>query len=164
MTAAYLYGVMPPDNQAMPLHTHQTLTTFGYPESLLADFGRWVVLLRPKQPTLGSLVLAAADPAASFAALEPATQAEFGAAVARVDRVLRTTLGCDKINYLMLMMVDPHVHAHVIPRYAASVQFDGRLYPDAAWPKPPILAEALDIPAVTLNRLTQRLQAAFSAL
>ena len=33
-------------------------------------------------------------------------------------------------NYLMLMMVDPHVHFHVIPRYAAPQRFEDVDFPD----------------------------------
>ena len=36
-----------------------TIEKFGYPATLVEDFEHWLVLLRPAQPTLGSLVLAA---------------------------------------------------------------------------------------------------------
>lgn len=36
-----------------------TIEKFGYPATLIAEFDHWLVLLRPAQPTLGSLVLAA---------------------------------------------------------------------------------------------------------
>ena len=35
-----------------------TIEKFGYPATLVAQFDHWLVLLRPSQPTLGSLVLA----------------------------------------------------------------------------------------------------------
>ena len=43
----------------------------------------------------------------------------------------------ERINYLMLMMVDPNVHFHVIPRYSEARQWDGVEFPDAGWPGPP---------------------------
>lgn len=147
----------------MPHHVHDTLTAFGYPHSLVVDLDRWVVLLRPRQPTLGSLVLVAADPAMSVADLEHETQRDLGAAMEKVDRVLRAAMACDKVNYLMLMMVDPHVHFHVIPRYATPAAFDGGHYPDTAWPQPPALSAALDLPGPTVDRLRERLKAAFLA-
>ena len=41
-----------------------TIEKFGYPGTLLCEFDHWVVLLRPAQVTLGSLVLAAKGDAA----------------------------------------------------------------------------------------------------
>jgi diadenosine tetraphosphate (Ap4A) HIT family hydrolase len=40
------------------------------------------------------------------------------------------------------MMVDPQVHFHVIPRYAASKDFAGTTWTDANWPKPPDIGGA----------------------
>jgi len=37
---------------------HDTMLKFGYPKSLVRDYGCWVVLARPKQATLGALVTA----------------------------------------------------------------------------------------------------------
>jgi diadenosine tetraphosphate (Ap4A) HIT family hydrolase len=39
-----------------------------------------------------------------------------------------------------LMMVDPHVHFHVLPRYAEARTFEGIEYPDKGWPGLPDLA------------------------
>jgi diadenosine tetraphosphate (Ap4A) HIT family hydrolase len=49
----------------------------------------------------------------------------------------------ERINYLMLMMVDPHVHFHVIPRYAVAREFGTLSFPDKGWPGPPDLASAI---------------------
>ena len=43
-----------------------------------------------------------------------------------LESTLRAQLGMDKINYLALMMVDPAVHFHAIPRYASPVAIGGR--------------------------------------
>ena len=43
-----------------------TIATFGYPETLIAEYSDWVVLLRPQQVTLASLVLACKEPATAF--------------------------------------------------------------------------------------------------
>ena len=51
----------------------------------------------------------------------------------------------DKINYLMLMMVDPDVHFHVLPRYSGTRTLLGVTYPDAGWPGPPALDQAVDL-------------------
>ena len=43
-----------------------TIEKFGWPASLVHEFEHWVVLARPAQPTLGSLVLAAKSDATAF--------------------------------------------------------------------------------------------------
>ena len=45
----------------------------------------------------------------------------------------------------MLMMVDPHVHFHVFPRYAGSRTISDVTIDDAAWPGPPDLRSAKDV-------------------
>lgn len=142
----------------MPRHVNETIKTFGYPDTLIADLDYWVVLLRPKQVTLGSLVLAAADQATTFASLPPDSHIALGGAVRKVEALLRGELGCDKVNYLMLMMVDPHVHFHVLPRYGTAPTFGGRAFPDTAWPGPPVLSNALDLPAAEFTELRDRLR------
>jgi diadenosine tetraphosphate (Ap4A) HIT family hydrolase len=61
----------------------------------------------------------------------------------------------------MLMMVDPDVHFHVIPRYGADQEFDGLVYPDTGWPGPPVLAPAVTPDETRLVRLTAALAAAW---
>ena len=46
-----------------------TIEKFGYPATLVREFKHWLVLLRPAQVTLGSLVLAAKNDAKAYAAL-----------------------------------------------------------------------------------------------
>ena len=56
---------------------NETIQRFGYPATLIAEYEHWVVLLRPAQPTLGSLVLAAKGEATSLlATCRPAAFAE----------------------------------------------------------------------------------------
>jgi len=43
----------------------------------------------------------------------------------------------------MLMMVDPDVHFHVIPRYSSPREASGLVYADAGWPGPPALEPAI---------------------
>jgi diadenosine tetraphosphate (Ap4A) HIT family hydrolase len=137
---------------------HETIFKFGYPNTLLAELDHWVILLRPAQVTLGSLVLAAKSDATAYAALPAAAFAEQAVAVARIERTLAPFCRYEKLNYLMLMMVDPHVHFHVIPRYSSSRSWGGMMFPDAGWPGPPQLGSAVKLTpeqVVTLaNELT----------
>jgi len=116
-----------------------TETKFGDPATRVARTGHWTVLLRPKQPTLGSLVLVCREPARAFSGLSAAAYADLRSVVQRLEPALREVSAYERINYLMLMMVDPDVHFHVIPRYAGSRNFHGAEYRDAGWPGPPDL-------------------------
>ena len=64
----------------------------------------------------------------------------------------------EKINYLMLMMVDPHVHFHVFPRYAGSRMIEDVTVDDSAWPGPPDLKTAAKLSPEQLERLRNRFQ------
>src|SRR3546814_11258735 len=42
----------------------------------------------------------------------------------------------------MLMMLDPHVHFHVFPRYEGERSAQATTFADASWPGPPDLSQA----------------------
>jgi diadenosine tetraphosphate (Ap4A) HIT family hydrolase len=125
---------------------HATLVKFGYPATVLHETAFWCVLMRPQQVTLGALVLCAKSDAPSFSQLPAAAFAELAEITHHIERALKHFRAYDKINYLALMMVDPHVHFHVLPRYAETQSFDGTAFPDPGWPGVPDLksAPALD--------------------
>ena len=124
---------------------NETITKFGHPATLIAEYDHWVVLLRPAQPTLGALVLAAKSEVTAFGDLPAAAHAELKLATAAIEAALGQAVGYAKINYLMLMMVDRDVHFHVIPRYEGVREHEGRSYPDAGWPGPPALSSAVPL-------------------
>jgi len=138
-----------------------TIEKFGYPASLLHEYRSWVVLLRPAQPTLGSLVLACKEDATALGAVSSAAYAELSLATADIERALRQVFDFQKINYLALMMVDPHVHFHVIPRYAGPREFEGCACADPGWPKAPDLTSTLALSAAQTAALQARLLAAW---
>lgn len=119
--------------------SNPTEIKFGDPHTRIAQTECWTVLLRPKQPTLASLVLVCREPVQAFAELSPQAFAELRGVVRRVEAAARELTAYQRINYLMLMMVDPDVHFHVIPRYEGMRRFAGGEYPDAGWPGPPRL-------------------------
>ena len=129
-----------------PEAPNATIAAFGYPDSLIADTRHWAVLLRPQQVTLGSLVLACKGPATAFSEIGPQAFAELGTAIGGIESCLTEAFAYDKINYLMLMMVDPHVHFHVLPRYSGVRSVAGHEFNDAGWPTAPKLNEINEIP------------------
>jgi diadenosine tetraphosphate (Ap4A) HIT family hydrolase len=140
---------------------NETILRFGYPATLIADYAHWVVLLRPAQPTLGSLVLAAKSEATAFSGLDAAAFAQLGRVVADIEGSLSGSVGHKKINYLMLMMVDPHVHFHVIPRYEGERSACGVVVTDAGWPKAPALGEAVELGSGEIEALSFWLRSAW---
>jgi diadenosine tetraphosphate (Ap4A) HIT family hydrolase len=134
-----------------------TIQAFAFPASLVREFEHWVVLVRPDQVTLGSLVLAAKSDVTAYGALPPEAFAEQGAIIAAIERGLRAFVQYEKINYLMLMMVDPNPHFHVIPRYSETRQWGGLEFPDAGWPKAPQLGSAVALSAERLRAMAAEL-------
>ena len=120
--------------------SNPTAQKFGYPRSLVAETQHWLVLVRPQQPTLGSLVLVCKEPAEAFSDLSMAAFADLKTAVDGIEILLRDAVGYQKINYLMLMMVDKDVHFHVIPRYEGERRRGSQTFADAGWPGQPNLA------------------------
>ena len=134
-----------------------TIEKFGWPGGLVREFEHWVVLVRPAQVTLGSLVLAAKSDATAYGDLPREAFAEQAEAVAAIERGLGAFTGYERINYLMLMMVDPHVHFHVIPRYSGPRSWNGIDFPDAGWPGPPQLGNAVALAPGQLRALAAQL-------
>jgi diadenosine tetraphosphate (Ap4A) HIT family hydrolase len=122
---------------------NETIIKFGFPATLVREYTHWLVLLRPQQPTLGSLVLAAKSDSTAFSDLEPEAFAELRVAIRDIEAALHAAVGYERINYLMLMMVDPHVHFHVIPRYEGGRSAAGMTIQDKGWPKQPDLGSSL---------------------
>ena len=135
---------------------------FGDPATRIARMDHWTVLLRPRQPTLGSLVLVCREPVRAFAELSLEAFAELRMIVRRVEPALRELTAYERINYLMLMMVDLDVHFHVIPRYPGARNFLGVDYRDAGWPGPPSLDIAVSLSAEACTAQVERLRDAWA--
>jgi diadenosine tetraphosphate (Ap4A) HIT family hydrolase len=142
--------------------TNPTALAFGYPASLVAETEHWLILVRPKQPTLGSLVLVCKEAVQAFSDVSPAAFADLQVAVAGIERLLKSQVDYEKINYLMLMMVDKDVHFHVLPRYADTREHDGVSFPDAGWPAAPALGSAVELAPEAVERLAARFAKAWN--
>ena len=141
---------------------NETIAKFGFPATLIAEYEHWVVLLRPAQPTLGALILAAKSDATAFGDLPAEAHAELKIATAAIEAALGEAVGFAKINYLMLMMVDPHVHFHVLPRYDGERSGAGLTVADAGWPAQPDLGQAVKLSDDQVAALTGWLKPYFA--
>ena len=138
-----------------------TVEKFGYPATLVKEFEHWFVLVRPAQVTLGSLVLAARSEATAYGALPRAAFAEQADAVGAIEEALQRFTGYERINYLLLMMVDRQVHFHVIPRYSQPRRWNDVEFPDEGWPGPPRLDSAIKLDAEQLAALVAAISVNF---
>jgi diadenosine tetraphosphate (Ap4A) HIT family hydrolase len=133
---------------------NETIRKFGYPATLITEWQHWLLLLRPAQPTLGSCILAAKSEATAFGNLDAAAHAELAQVTNEVEAMLKAATDYSKINYLMLMMVDRHVHFHIIPRYEGAREWEGLSFADAGWPAVPNLGAAIALDSDQQQRLS----------
>jgi diadenosine tetraphosphate (Ap4A) HIT family hydrolase len=138
-----------------------TILRFGYPDSLIAEYPDWYVLLRPQQVTAGALVLAHRGDATAFSDLPAPAFAGLQSAVRDIEANLKALVEYERINYLMLMMVDPHVHFHVLPRYEGSRGIGSIEVPDQGWPRTPDLTKFVQPGPADLVRIAAGIRSAW---
>jgi diadenosine tetraphosphate (Ap4A) HIT family hydrolase len=138
------------------------MAKFGYPNTLIKEYAHWALLLRPQQATLGALVLICKDESDAFSNITLEAFSELKEITAAIERHLGHCFSNDKINYLMLMMVDKDVHFHVLPRYAHPRFFGEEKFNDTGWPGPPDLAQANKVGEMTNKMILHTLQQAFA--
>jgi diadenosine tetraphosphate (Ap4A) HIT family hydrolase len=114
-----------------------TMLKFGYPGTLIREYDSWVVLLKPAQMTVGSLMLASKLDVEQVSHLPAEAFAELAQVTGDIESVLKGLFAYDRINYLLFMLVDPQVHFHVLPRYETPRDVVGVTFVDPFWPKPP---------------------------
>ncbi len=140
---------------------HATLKTFGYPDTLVREYEHWCVLLRPAQVTLGSLVMICKEDVTQFSDISVGAFAEMGQVIKDIEDGLKAVSSFEKINYLMLMMVDPHVHMHVIPRFSEVRVFEGVEFKDTGWPAMPQLGDGFKPETEVFAKLLGAVKKAF---
>ncbi len=112
---------------------------FKVNKNLIAISDHWRLSLRPNQPTLGSSIISLSRYCENFSDISVEEASDLKEIISYSEDRLKQAFNYDKINYLMLMMVDPHLHFHVIPRYSKSINFAGQQWVDEKWPTPPDL-------------------------
>ena len=142
---------------------NQTMKKFGYPDTVIREYSRWSVQLRPKQATLGALVAVCKEPARSFGQLSAEAFAELQQVTVDMEAALGSSFGYAKFNYLMLMMTDPDVHFHVLPRYSEAQEFQGIGFADPGWPGPPDISFHTPTDMATQAALIELLRSKWSS-
>lgn len=137
---------------------NETIKKFGYPDYLLKEYDKWVVLLRPKQVTAGCVVLACKENAESMSEVSQEAFSELPIVTGEIESALKKAFGMEKINYLMLMMVDKQVHFHVIPRYSENKTLGKLTYIDSGWPKHPDMKNVHELSEEDFKKLLLHLK------
>lgn len=125
---------------------------------VIKEYEHWVVLFREKQVTIGSVIIMTKDTdKQSLGSLSAAAWSEFGVVTHDVESMLASAFGAEKFNYLALMMYDPEVHFHVVPRYSKPVEFAGMTFTDPDWPEA-TKRVALPLDSDALKAIEEKLQ------
>jgi len=114
---------------------------FRVPDLTILKLDYWTWSVRPVHSTIGAGVLSLNRFCTNFGAITPDEAAELATMTREIERRLTVAFTPDKYNYIMLMMVDVHLHFHVIPRYSQPREFGGVTWKDSGWPALPALGE-----------------------
>jgi diadenosine tetraphosphate (Ap4A) HIT family hydrolase len=117
---------------------------FRVQELLIYKSTFWTWSVRPVHSTLGAGILSLNRFCTSLGDITQDEGADLAAICQHLESALRETFQPEKMNYIMLMMVDRHLHFHVLPRYDATKEFADLEWKDSGWPKPPVLTDYED--------------------
>lgn len=141
----------------------QHLAKFNLAELQVKEYPDWIVAVRGKQITPGSMVVLPKSELVSFAEMSPAQSSGLVSVLAELESVTlsKDGLAADKFNVVAAMMKDPIIHFHFIPRYKGEVTLCGRSWDDEDWPA---LVQFRDVTtdSTTLDCIRQRLTALLS--
>lgn len=118
--------------------THESylaaIAKFSPEASRVGESALWIAVLRPKQITVGSLVLLPKRPIEDFGQVKEDEATDLFRAIAGCQALLRSTFAPDRFNLIAAMMKDPFVHFHLIPRYSTPRTVDQVTVIDEDWP------------------------------
>ena len=132
---------------------------FRQRELHVSDCGAWTLSVRPGQIVLGAMVLASRSGALAMSDLTHQEMQDMGVGLALAERLAKQVFGAKRLNFLCLMMQDPIMHFHILPRYAQPVTRYGATWTDQDWPGPPRIAPLVTADA-TLLQIRDELHAA----
>ena len=102
----------------------------------------WTWSVRPGQPSLGAGILSLNRYALKLSDVTGEEMKDLADLVRVLEATIQAAFGYNIMNYLMLMMVDHHVHYHVIPRYEETRSFADKEWVDNGWPALPVIGDS----------------------
>jgi diadenosine tetraphosphate (Ap4A) HIT family hydrolase len=133
---------------------------FTRDENKIAETEHWALYVRDPQVTLGSCVVALKRHCPTLGEMTTEETADFAKMTKLTESALRKAFGFEQINWLALMMVDHHVHFHVIPRYSEQKEFAGITWIDQDWPVAIDVKKSVKAEAVVLGRIQDAIKKA----
>jgi len=125
--------------------------------TLVTENVHWAVLLRQRQVTAGAMIILLKAEKSRLSELTREEAHEFLSVCSELERFARDTLQAEKFNYLALMMVDPIVHFHFLPRYSGPREFFGMSIEDPGWPGVPLLDQGPVLDSLTASSIARNL-------
>ncbi|QTF91297.1 hypothetical protein [Halomonas sp. BM-2019] len=126
--------------------------TFRLNELTISQSEHWVLSVRPEQLTLGSMVLSSSKGKTELSQLTAEEGAALVQMLSKAETLAKDKFGAVRINAICLMMKDPVVHFHILPRYDKDIEFGGVVWHDKDYPKPPSIR-----PVQTEKNIVERL-------
>lgn len=118
---------------------------FRTSELRILEMNHWTWAVRPVHSTLGAGILSLNRDCGSLGSISREEAAELAPMTKEIEQRLIRSFNPSKFNYVMLMMVDLHLHFHVIPRYERLIDFGGIQWKDNGWPALPQLGDGTDL-------------------
>lgn len=113
---------------------YEFMKKFKPENNTIKEFKYWIVVIREKQITLGSMIIILKREVPSVADMLPEEAAEFPEIVKWFENLTKELYGAEKFNYVIAMMKDSFVHYHAIPRYSKVIHKYGLEWQDSCWP------------------------------
>ena len=110
---------------------------FGINKYKIYHSRHWIWSLRPHQSTCASGIVSLKRECPTLAKVKSDEFNDLKNIVVVIESTLKDIFNYDVINYLMLMMVDKHVHFHIFPRYKHKINFLNETWIDKNWPDVP---------------------------
>lgn len=122
------------------METKSIRDVFDEKNNLIKEYDNRKLLIRNKNSTLWNCVLVAKRDLAEVSEVNEQEAKEYFAIIKDIESALKKAFDYDKINYLTLMMVDEHVHTHILPRYKEEKTFAWMNRTDEwrPWPNTPV--------------------------
>lgn len=106
---------------------------------IIKEYNFWIWSLRKNQSTIGSCILFPKRECYRLSELTKEELTEMKLIYSEIENTLYKVFQYTNINYLTLMMVDPIVHTHILPRYKKALTYRGSVYGDDNYPHIPNL-------------------------
>ena len=111
---------------------------FNLDQLTIQSNNNWNLSVRPGQMTLGSMVVSSVRGKQNFTDLDSQDGASLTSILAMAENTVLKLYGGVRINVICLMMQDPIIHFHIIPRYNKPIMLYGTEWNDIDWPGPPV--------------------------